>query len=145
VSKVFVKSLLLAVLTVVILTACGTAAATPPGSTPAYPSSDKQTPAYPNSASSSTVSFATDILPIFESRCVSCHGGEKTQKGLDLTSYASAIKGSTRGPVIVASDSGNSLLFMNVASGKMPKSGPKLTPQEISLIMKWINEGALNN
>ena len=149
-SKVFVKSLLLTMLTVIILTACGTAS-TPAASTlaPAYPP-----PGYPNGAvsvptgaapSSGSVSFATDILPIFENNCLKCHGGDKTEKGLDLKTYASAMLGSQNGVVIVAGNAGSSKLFMSVASGKMPKRGPKLTQQEIELIMQWINSGASNN
>jgi hypothetical protein len=32
-----------------------------------------------------------------------------------------------------------------VSTQEMPKRGPKLTPDQVQLIMTWINEGALNN
>jgi mono/diheme cytochrome c family protein len=96
-------------------------------------------------AGGATVSFTSDILPIFESRCIGCHGGERTQEGLDLKTHASLIAGSDNGPVVVPGDAANSLLVEMVATQKMPKRGPKLTPPQIQLITDWINQGALDN
>ncbi|HET9906968.1 MAG TPA: hypothetical protein VFQ23_10010, partial [Anaerolineales bacterium] len=31
-----------------------------------------------------TVSFANDVLPIIQSRCINCHGGDRTEEGLVL-------------------------------------------------------------
>jgi mono/diheme cytochrome c family protein len=92
-----------------------------------------------------SVSFATDILPMLESRCVSCHGGDRTEKGLSLKSYSDAMAGSERGAVITPGDADNSVLADMVISQKMPKRGPKLTPSQIQLIVDWINQGALDN
>ena len=92
-----------------------------------------------------TVSFANDIVPIFESRCINCHGGQRTQEGLDLKTLASVMAGSNNGPVVSPSDAANSLLVEMVATQKMPKRGPKLTPPQIQLITDWINQGALDN
>ena len=142
-SKVFVKSLLFAMLAMVVLSACG--ATTAPASTlyPAYPNSDS---AYPDSAAASgSASFAKDVLPIFESSCFSCHGGDKTEKGLNLKTYASVMLGSQNGAVVTAGDAGNSLLFKLVSSGKMPKRGAKLTAEQLDVIKNWINSGAPNN
>ncbi|MBI3175862.1 MAG: c-type cytochrome [Chloroflexi bacterium] len=155
-SKLFVKILFVVMTAVMVVTACSTASETPT----AYsnPSTATQPPAYvdPSSATnapaateppaaSGTISFATDILPILESRCINCHGGDRTEKGLDLKSYASLMNGSERGPVIVAGDAANSTLANLISSGKMPKRGPKLTPEQVQLIIDWINQGALNN
>ena len=92
-----------------------------------------------------TVSFATDILPLIESRCIGCHGGDRTEEGLDLKAHASIMAGSTNGPVIVPGDAANSLLVELVATQKMPKRGPKLTPPQVQLITDWVNQGALDN
>ena len=97
VSKVFVKSLILTMLAVIVLTACGTAAAPASTLSPAYPNSDS---AYPNPDTAAAASFAKDVLPIFESSCFKCHGGDKTEKGLDLKTYASVMLGSQKGAVI---------------------------------------------
>ncbi len=149
-SKLFVKILFVVMATVMVVTACSTASETPT----AYsnPSTATQPPAYtdPSSATSAPaasgpISFAADILPIFQSRCTNCHGGERTEKGLDLKSYASLMNGSERGPVVVAGDAANSALANLISSGKMPKRGPKLTPEQVQLVIDWINQGALNN
>lgn len=92
-----------------------------------------------------TVSFANDILPLLESRCVNCHGGDKVEEGLTLTSHASIIAGSENGDVITPGDAANSLLAELVSNQKMPKRGPKLTPPQVQIIVDWINQGALNN
>jgi mono/diheme cytochrome c family protein len=92
-----------------------------------------------------TVSFSTDILPIFESRCIGCHGGERTQEGLDLKTHASLMAGSNNGFVVTPGDSASSLLVELVTNQKMPKRGPKLTPPQVQLIAEWVNQGAQDN
>jgi uncharacterized membrane protein len=96
-------------------------------------------------AAAATVSFAKDILPLLQNRCVNCHGGERTSKGLSLNSFDAVMAGSENGPVVTAGDAANSSLVQMVASGKMPKRGPQLTPAEVQLITDWINQGAKNN
>lgn len=91
------------------------------------------------------ISFANEILPILQNRCFNCHGGEQTKEGLNLGSYATLMAGSDNGPVIVPGDAANSLLAQQLLNGKMPKRGPKLTPDQIQMIIDWINAGALNN
>ena len=97
------------------------------------------------SSGGATVSFANDILPIIESRCVNCHGGNRTEEGLNLTSHAKILAGSDNGPVVVPGDAVNSLVVEMVATQKMPKRGPKLTPPQIQLLSDWVSQGALDN
>ena len=92
-----------------------------------------------------TVSFATDILPIIQSRCINCHGGERTEEGLSMNSHAEILAGSENGSVVTPGDAVNSLLAQMVIEQEMPKRGPKLTPPQVQLIVDWINQGALNN
>jgi hypothetical protein len=92
-----------------------------------------------------TVSFANDVLPIIQSRCIGCHGGDRTEEGLDMNTHANLMAGSDNGPVIVPGDAANSLLVEMVATQKMPKRGPKLTPPQVQLITDWVNQGALDN
>jgi len=91
------------------------------------------------------VSFSHDVLPILQSRCVNCHGGDRVEKGLTLKTYTDLMAGSQNGPVVTAGDSLNSLLVGLIANQKMPKRGPKLTPPQVQLITDWVNQGALNN
>jgi mono/diheme cytochrome c family protein len=92
-----------------------------------------------------TVSFATDILPIIESRCINCHGGDRTEKGLNLKTFADLMAGSENGAVILPGDAAHSKLVELVVTQKMPKRGPKLTPPQIEAITNWVNQGALDN
>ena len=161
----------LSVLMIGLFSACGAqpAASTEPASQPteiilptaapptqAPPSTDTAAPTAPDvatdpaaatqpSASGATVSFANDVLPIFQSRCVNCHGGNEIEEGLLLRSHAEVMAGSDNGPVIVPGDAANSLLVELVATMEMPKRGPKLTPPQIQIITDWVNEGALDN
>ena len=112
---------------------------------PTEPPAATEAPATQPPAEGATVSFANDIMPIFESRCIGCHGGERTQEGLDLKTHASLLAGSNNGAVVIAGDAANSLLVEMVATQKMPKRGPKLTPPQIQLITDWVNQGAPDN
>lgn len=112
---------------------------------PAVEPTAEGAPSTDPAASSTTVSFAAQVLPILESRCANCHGGQRTEEGLALTSHAGLLTGSENGAVIIPGDGVNSMLVQLVADGDMPKRGPKLTPDQVQLIQTWINEGALDN
>ncbi|HJQ13295.1 MAG TPA: c-type cytochrome domain-containing protein [Anaerolineales bacterium] len=114
-----------------------TAATEPPAAT--------EVPATQPAAGGATVSFANDILPLIQSRCIGCHGGDRTEEGLDMNTHASLMAGSEDGPVVTPGDAANSLLVEMVATQKMPKRGPKLTPPQVQLITDWVNQGALDN
>ena len=96
-------------------------------------------------AQNTTISFTKDVLPILQSRCVNCHGGERVSKGLNLKTYNDLMTGSENGPVVTAGKAPDSLLVEMIVSQKMPKNGPKLTSQQVQLITEWVNQGALNN
>ena len=106
-----------------------------------------QTTAAPTSAANAKgeYSFATDVLPIFQSRCQSCHGSGNPRAGLDLSSYASLMAGAQDGPVIVAGDASSSKLIQLVQRGDMPKSGGKLTSDQLMILINWVQAGAKNN
>jgi hypothetical protein len=91
------------------------------------------------------VSFAADVLPILERRCVKCHGGERTEEGLILKVYADVMAGSWNGPVVEPGSAADSYLAEQIISGKMPKKEPRLLPSEIRIISDWIDAGASDN
>ena len=91
------------------------------------------------------VSFSGDVMPILESRCIQCHGGEKIEGELIMLTYDQIMAGGEDGVVVVPGDSDNSLMAQLLIEKKMPKRGPKLTPAQTELIVEWINQGALNN
>lgn len=96
-------------------------------------------------AGTAGVSFSAEIFPILKSRCVNCHGGNKTEEGLNMTSYDDLMAGSENGPVVIPGDSTNSSLATSLVERKMPKRGPKLSPEMVQLILRWIDEGAPDN
>lgn len=115
----------------------------------ALPPTEVAAPAEPTetttAAPTAAVSFANEVLPILNSRCFNCHGGDATREGLSMESYNTLMAGSDNGPVIVPGDPDNSLLVQQLLNGKMPKRGPKLTPEQIQIIIDWILAGAPNN
>ncbi len=92
-----------------------------------------------------TVSFVNDIKPIFDNRCIECHGVERTKEGLDMQTYENIMAGSRNGSVIEPGDAENSYLVQQIVDGEMPDRGDPVTPAELQLIIDWVNQGALNN
>ena len=92
------------------------------------------------------VSYAGSIQPIWNSSCGGCHG---SNGGLNLTSYANLMSGSSNnGPAVIPGDGSNSLIVRRLngtTGGLMPQGGPALSATTIATIETWINQGALDN
>ena len=99
----------------------------------------------PTSDATAQVSFANNVYPILEARCIKCHGVETKKEGLDLRTYDDIMAGSRNGSVLTPGNAADSLMVQLIERGKMPNRGPKLTPEEAQIIKDWINQGALNN
>lgn len=93
----------------------------------------------PSTAAASTLTWDNAIGAMLQTKCGACHGGASPMVGLNLTSYADAIKGSTNGPVINPGDAANSLIVKKQQAGNHPG---QLTPEEIAQLIEWINAGA---
>ena len=95
---------------------------------------------------SSCVNYSTEIQPIFDSKCTSCHG---SSGGLNLGSYSTLMSGGNSGTVVISGNGSDSRLIQKLkgtASGsQMPASGCCLDASIIQLIETWIDEGALDN
>lgn len=102
-------------------------------------------PATEAQASTGGVSYSNDVYPILQAKCLTCHGVDRIREGLDMRSYAGLINGSNNGPVITPGDANNSLLVQLVSQGEMPTRGTPVTPEELQLIIDWVNQGAPNN
>jgi len=94
------------------------------------------------------VDFVRDIQPLFKERCVACHGEQKQKSGLRLDIKAAALKGGeSYGAVIVAGRSADSAMIQLVTEAgndlRMPPDGPRLTAEQIALLKRWIDEGAV--
>ena len=91
------------------------------------------------------VSFATDVDPILERDCRSCHGDAVRMGKLDLTTRDGALRGGTRGSDIVPGNAEASRLYRRISGLElpaMPAQGTPLTATEIAVVKRWINEGA---
>ena len=94
------------------------------------------------------VSFQNEVQPIFNARCITCHGDAGPEDGLSLTSYENVMAGSNAGPVVLPGDPANSELvkrIKGISQPRMPFGQMPLTPQQIQLIETWIAQGAQNN
>jgi hypothetical protein len=100
------------------------------------------------------VSYKTDIRPIIDDYCLSCHkpGGKGYKKsGLDMRTYKSLMKGTKFGTVIKPGDSYTSIL-VQVVEGRVHPSirmpygmSGGLAKDKIELLRKWVQQGAKNN
>jgi len=91
------------------------------------------------------VSYAGQIAPLFSEQCVSCHGTETQEAGLQLHTYEAVMKGSEYGTVVEAGDPANSLLLEMISAGEMPQEADALSADEVAMIRAWIEAGAENN
>jgi len=92
------------------------------------------------------VDFDREIRPILSDNCFACHGPDASRRMANLR-FDTADGGAFSKQVIVPGKSAESHLFARISSSganKMPpaSSGRSLTPQQISLIKQWIDEGA---
>jgi hypothetical protein len=92
------------------------------------------------------VSFSNDIIPVFNAHCNTsgCHGSGSPAAGLNLSPSVAYSQLFTKHEIDTTNAS-NSNLYIEVASGQMPKAGGKLSDYNISLIQKWIQQKAKNN
>jgi len=75
---------------------------------------------------------------LFQIKCSGCHG-EDASAGLDLLTYADAMRGSENGAVIVPGDATNSKLFQIQSAGK---HFANLSVEELDIVKKWIENNA---
>jgi hypothetical protein len=101
-----------------------------------------QAPAAPSAQP--TIAFATDIQPILEKNCMSCHGDAMQMSKFDLRSREAAMSGGAHGMVIVPGSADQSKLYRMVAGlekPQMPMSGVALPPEDVAKIKAWIDQG----
>ncbi len=86
-------------------------------------------------------SFEFDVLPIFEQRCLACHGQEPFQGELDLRSVEGLLMGGKSGSAVTPGSAEHSLLLEKIVAGLMPPVEPRLTNDEVDKIRGWIDHG----
>lgn len=101
------------------------------------------------------IDFTNHVLPILEDRCFNCH--QETYKkngktihpkaGLALNTYELVMKGNLDDTVVTAGNVEDSYLHEVLTLDEdddmfMPPKGGPLTPEQIDIIKRWIEEGA---
>ena len=91
--------------------------------------------------------FSRDIRPIFNQNCVACHGGVRQKNGVSFIFREEALgKGKSGRRTIVPGHPDASELISRLTSHdpdvRMPYHAPSLSPEQISLLRRWIAEGA---
>ncbi|RFS13886.1 DUF1553 domain-containing protein [Emticicia sp. C21] len=93
------------------------------------------------------ISYNQEIRPIFNKKCIVCHGGVKKSGDFSLLFREEALAKAKSGKfAIIPHDAGNSELIKRLKSHdveeRMPLEAEPLSNEEISKIERWINEGA---
>lgn len=99
-------------------------------------------------ATADKVTFDDHVKSIFRQRCAACHSPDKKSGGLDITNFTALMQGGSSGASIEPGDSDGSYLFMLVTheeEPKMPPGGTKIPEEELNVLKKWIDAGALEN
>jgi len=99
------------------------------------------------------VTYVDDVGPILQAQCAGCHSAGKkaaVETGFLVDSYASVMRATRFGPVIIPGSAITSSLY-NLISGDtrlvvtMPHGKPSLSAEEIETIRVWIDNGAVEN
>ncbi|WP_228714487.1 SUMF1/EgtB/PvdO family nonheme iron enzyme [Posidoniimonas corsicana] len=97
----------------------------------------------------SAVDFVKDVKPILEQNCLSCHAGEDSDSGYDLSTKKAVFDSEYNEPMVVAGDPDASSLYTTMAADAdsdelMPPAdaGGPLDKKSIDTIRAWIAAGA---
>ncbi len=99
------------------------------------------------------IHFDRDIRPILSAKCFACHGPDAAKRKASLRldtreGLFGPLKDKDRGHVVVAGNPEQSGLLKRVMAADMeelmppPKSGKQLTAAQISLLRRWVEQGA---
>jgi hypothetical protein len=97
------------------------------------------------------VHFSTRVWPLFQERCLACHGEDpaKLKGGLDMRDRAGVLRGGDSGsPAVVAGQPEESPLYLAVLrthqdwSAMPPKENDKLSEGQAAALKQWIKDGA---
>ena len=91
---------------------------------------------------SEKIDFAHDIVPILKANCVTCHGGREKEGDFSINTREDVIQSG----MVEIDDAKASYLLDLITSEdpdlQMPPSDrPRLEPDEIELVRRWISEG----
>ncbi|MBW3630648.1 MAG: PSD1 and planctomycete cytochrome C domain-containing protein [Gemmatimonadetes bacterium] len=93
------------------------------------------------------VDFNTEVRPILNEKCISCHGGVKRAGGFGVLFREDALAKTESGRFgVVPGDADASEMIRRIThadpSERMPREGPALSEREIETLERWIEQGA---
>jgi WD40 repeat protein len=93
------------------------------------------------------VSFMRDVAPVLVRNCIACHNPKKSESKYTMTTFAQLAKGGKQGAgMMLEPGKPDESYFIDVvledAEPRMPYKLDPLTPGEISLLEKWVAQGA---
>lgn len=93
------------------------------------------------------VDFNTQVKPIFNKKCIACHGGVKRQGDFSLLFRTEALSKAKSGKfAIIPGDPGHSELIRRITlsdpEDRMPYKQEPLSKEEIKILRDWIKQGA---
>ncbi len=95
------------------------------------------------------VSFNRDIMPILQTSCAlngSCHLGANNGNAHINFDSTAAYATIFEKQLVSTGNPTASLLYVEISTGIMPKAPySTLSPAQISTILNWIKQGAINN
>ncbi|HEX9150490.1 MAG TPA: DUF1549 domain-containing protein, partial [Flavobacterium sp.] len=99
------------------------------------------------SSNSKKVDYNTEVKPIFNKKCIICHGGIKAKSNFSLLFREDAMKPAKSGKYpIVPGHPEKSEMIRRIANNdpdeRMPYQHEPLTKEEISILKRWIKQGA---
>ena len=93
------------------------------------------------------IDYNTQVKPIINKKCISCHGGVKKKAGFSLLFQEEALAATASGkPAIIPGDAKHSemirRLHLSDPEERMPYQADALTKEEIEILTRWVDEGA---
>lgn len=95
----------------------------------------------------SEIDYNTQVKPILNEKCISCHGGVKKSGGFGLLTREQALSETDNGePAIIPGHASKSSMISRLMTEdpelRMPQEADPLSREEIKILRQWINEGA---
>jgi Protein of unknown function (DUF1553)/Protein of unknown function (DUF1549)/Planctomycete cytochrome C len=99
------------------------------------------------SGNSEKVDFSTQIKPIINKNCITCHGGVKRLGGFSLLFRSDALEKNKSGKAAIVPFHPEQSEFIKRLKEKdeeerMPYKAAALKPEEVELLTKWVKQGA---
>src|ERR1044071_6159618 len=96
---------------------------------------------------SKPVDFTTEVKPIFNKNCISCHGGVRQKGGFSVLFREEALTKTKSGKyAIIPGDPAHSEMIRRVTitdpEDRMPYKHDPLSKKEITILRRWIRQGA---